>query len=303
MGSSCSIAGADERGDPSATVGCETAAVKSLREVRSFHRRRIAIPVGPGALVLDVGSGDKPHWRADVLLDRYVDGGFGGQRSGRAAARVSRPLFDADAAAMPFADDVFDYVVCSHVLEHVVDPTAVAAEIMRVGRAGYVEVPEAASAKILDFPSHLWWCRLDGTTLVMTAKQNAAFNPEIQAYIDAAGIERRLADLLDADFDRRIVALSWSGHFDLKTEGTPDPALVTEALASDSDHRVGQTIVARLLTRALTVPHRRRRRSAPVYYDDIVKPDLRTGRREPLQRQVYRVDRGPESARGVTPDE
>ena len=53
---------------------------------RSFHRRRIAIPVGADALVLDVGSGDKPHWRADVLLDRYVGAEHGGQRSGRAAA-------------------------------------------------------------------------------------------------------------------------------------------------------------------------------------------------------------------------
>ncbi len=275
--------------------------MRPLRELRSFYRRRIALPVGPEALVLDVGSGDKPHWRADILLDRYVDGGFGGQRSGQAAARVSRPLFDADAAAMPFADGVFDYVVCSHVLEHVVDPAAVAAEIMRVGRAGYIEVPEAASAKILDFPSHLWWCRLEGTTLVMTAKQTAAFDPEIQAYINAAGIERRLADLLDSDFDRRIVALSWIGRVDLRTQGTPDPALVAAALGGDSDHRVGQTIVARVLTRALTLPHRRRRRSAPVYYDDIVKPEWRTGRREPLQRHVYRVDRDPESAQASRP--
>ena len=74
------------------------------------------------ALVLDVGSGDKPHWRADVLLDRYVGDEHGGQRSGASAARVDRPLFDADAADMPFADKVFDYAICSHVLEHVERP-------------------------------------------------------------------------------------------------------------------------------------------------------------------------------------
>ena len=156
--------------------------------LRSFHRRRIDIPVGPDDLVLDIGSGDKPHWRADVLLDRYVDDDHAGQRSGRAAARVSRPLFDADAAAMPFADGAFDYVVCSHMLEHVEDPAAVVAEMARVAAAGYIEVPEAASAKILDFPSHLWWCRLDAGTLVMTAKQSRAFDDEIQAYVEAAGV-------------------------------------------------------------------------------------------------------------------
>ena len=75
-----------------------------LAQLRSFHRRRIAIPVGHAARVLDVGSGDKPHWRADVLLDRYLGEDHAGHRSGSAAARIDRPLFNADAAEMPFAD-------------------------------------------------------------------------------------------------------------------------------------------------------------------------------------------------------
>ena len=259
-----------------------------VRSLRSFHRRRIAIPVGPDDLVLDIGSGDKPHWRADVLLDRFLGAEHGGQRSGRAAARVSRPLFDADAAAMPFADGAFDFVVCSHVLEHVPDPGAVVAEMARVSAAGYIEVPEAASAKILDFPSHLWWCRLDGTTLVMTAKQQPAFDTEIKAFIDATGIERRLADLLDDDFDRRIVALPWTGRPDVRVEGRPSADLVAAALATDSHHRVGQDVAARVLTSLLTVPRRRQRRHRPILLDDVLRPELRTGTGEVLTRRVYR---------------
>src|SRR6187431_958755 len=109
--------------------------IRPVRSVRSFHRRRIVIPADAESLVLDVGSGDKPHWRADVLVDRYISAEHAGQRSGRAAARVSRPLFDADAAALPFADGVFDYAICSHVLEHVPDPAAVVAELTRIARA------------------------------------------------------------------------------------------------------------------------------------------------------------------------
>lgn len=77
---------------------------------------------------------------------------------------MSRPLFDADAAAMPFAAGAFDYTICSNLLEHVPDPGAVIEELMRVSRAGYIEGPEAASAMIVDFPSHVWWCRLDRST-------------------------------------------------------------------------------------------------------------------------------------------
>jgi SAM-dependent methyltransferase len=261
-----------------------------VRALRSFHRRRIDIPVGPDAVVLDIGSGDKPHWRADVLLDRYPDAEHGGQRSGRTAARVSRPLFDADAAAMPFADHAFDYVVCSHVLEHVVDPAAVVAEMQRVATAGYIEVPEAASAKILDFPSHLWWCRRAGTTLVMTAKEGqAAFDPEIQSYIQDAGIERRLANLLDADFDRRVIGLRWTGTIDVAVEGRVDPVVVRAALASGAHHRVAQTVASRVVTAAMTAPRRGQRRRQPVRFDDIVKPELRTGRDDVLERRVYRL--------------
>lgn len=259
------------------------------RQLASFHRRRIAIPVAAESLVLDVGSGDKPHWRADVLLDRYVGAVHGGQRSGRAAARVARPLFDADAATMPFADDVFDYVVCSHVLEHVPDPAAVVGEMARVGRAGYIEVPEAASAKILDFPSHLWWCRLDGSTLVMTAKQARSFDAEIAGYIERSGIESQLATLLDADFDSRVVSLSWTGRADVRVEGTPEPAFVRAALATGAHHRVGQSVVSRLLTVMLTLPRRSQRRTRPLEFDQVVRPELRRGTGEALENAVYRL--------------
>ncbi len=257
------------------------------RHARSFHRRRIAIPVGADALVLDVGSGDKPHWRADVLVDRYAGAEHGGQRSGRAAARVSRPLFDADAAAMPFDDKVFDYAVCSHVLEHVPDPAAVVAELSRVARAGYIEVPDAASAKILDFPSHVWWCRLDGETLVLTAKSGRSFDPEVATYIEVSGLERRLAKLLDSEFDHRVISLAWRDRVPVRVEGTPDPAFLADALMAESHHRGGEALAARVLTAAMTIPRRVRR--PPIRYDDIVKPEYRRGDGEVLRRQVYTV--------------
>jgi SAM-dependent methyltransferase len=259
------------------------------RRLRSFHSRRIAIPVGADALVLDVGSGDKPHWRADVLLDRYVEAEHGGQRSGVADARISRPLFAADAADMPFADGVFDYVVCSHVLEHVPDPAAVIAEITRVGKAGYIEVPQAGSAKILDFPSHLWWCRLDGSTLVFTAKRARAFDPEIAGYIERSGVERELERLLDRAFDYRIVCLRWEENIDVRVEGTLDSLFVATATSADVRHRTGQTVGGRILTAVMALPHRQHRRRDPVLFDAVVKPELRTGTGESLQKRLYCV--------------
>jgi SAM-dependent methyltransferase len=271
----------------------ESRLVPIVDQLRSFHRRRIVVPVPDDALVLDVGSGDKPSWRADVLLERYIGAEHAGQRSGGDAARVTRPLFDADADDMPFADGVFEYAICSHVLEHVRDPAAVVGELTRVARAGYIEVPEAASAKIVDFPSHLWWCRLDESsepaTLVFSAKSGPFFDAEIHRYIEKAGIERELTDLLDSRFDHRIISLPWSGSVPVRVEGTVDMELAEAALHVESHHRGAENRVAQALTSALTWRTRHRRGSPPIRYDDIVKPEYRRGDDAVLERRIYRV--------------
>ncbi len=258
-----------------------------VRRVRSFHRRRIAIPVDHTSLVLDVGSGDKPHWRADVLLDRFPGVEHGGQRSGASGARVDRPLFVADAADMPFADKVFDYVVCSHVLEHVEHPDAVVAELTRVAKAGYIEVPEAASAKIVDFPSHLWWVTLEDGTVVFTAKDAAYFDPDIDRYLTVSGMRQPLADLLDKHLDHRVIELPWTGSVSCRVVGAPPAALLDAARQADAHHRSSETVVSRVVTMLLTLPLRRRQHRGPIRFDDIVRADLRTGRSDVLTADIY----------------
>ena len=261
-----------------------------VSQLRSFHRRRIAIPVDKNALVLDVGSGDKPHWRADVLLDRYVGEAHGGQRSGSAAARVDRPLFDADAAHMPFADRVFDFAICSHMLEHVTQPDAVIAELVRVARAGYIEVPEASSAKIVDFPSHLWWVTLEAGVLVFTAKSTPYFDADIDRYLSESGMREPLADLLDKHLDHRVIELSWRDEVECRVVGSPTVEMIDAAARADSQHRQTETLVGRALTTLLTLPQRGRKHRGPISFDEIVAPELRTGRGDVLRSRVYRFD-------------
>jgi SAM-dependent methyltransferase len=263
--------------------------VRLWSRLRSFHRRRIAVPVDHTALVLDVGSGDKPHWRADVLLDRFIGEAHAGQRSGASSARVDRPLFDADAEAMPFADAAFDFVICSHVLEHVVHPDAVIRELVRVAKAGYIEVPEAASAKIVDFPSHLWWVTLQEGVLVFTAKTTQYFDADIDRYLTDSGMRQPLADLLDRNLDDRIIELPWKGSVAYRLEGSPPEALIAAAARTDAHHRGGETVAGRVLTAAFTLPLRRRKHRGVIRYDEVVRPDLRTGDGEILSAKVYRA--------------
>jgi SAM-dependent methyltransferase len=261
--------------------------VNFIDRVRSFRRRRINIPVDHTSLVLDVGSGDKPHWRADVLLDRFPGGEHGGQRSGSSHVRVDRPLFDADAADMPFADNAFDFVVCSHTLEHVVRPDAVIAELSRVAKAGYIEVPEAASAKIVDFPSHLWWVTMEDGVLVFTAKTTSFFDADIDHYLDVSGMRKPLANLLDRHIAHRVIELPWSGTIAHRVVGSPPPDLIAAANAPETYHRGLDAAASRMMTALLTLPLRRRKHCGPILYDDIVRPELRTGNADPLTATIY----------------
>jgi len=262
-----------------------------VQTLRVFHERRIALPVGDDALVLDVGSGDKPSWRADVLLDRYLGDEYAAQRSGRGAARVSRPLFNADAAAMPFADGAFDYTICSNLLEHVVDPASVLQELMRVSAAGYIEVPEASSAKIIDFPSHIWWCRLDETTapptLVFTAKDGPDFDPEIAGYLRRSGLGRQVEAVLNSRFEHRVVRLHWSGSIPFRVEGKVPPSLVEYAMAQPGHTRDLQAAAIQVATDVLTFRRQRRLRRRRLRHDDLVRPEYRLGTDAPLERRVY----------------
>src|SRR6476660_9288010 len=102
-----------------------------VREVGLLLReRRHHRPAPPATgLVLDVGAGDAPFPRADIVVDKYVVDDF--ERGGDLA--FSKPVIVADAEALPFADHAFAYVIAAHVLEHAIDPVRMAGEFSRVG--------------------------------------------------------------------------------------------------------------------------------------------------------------------------
>lgn len=112
--------------------------------------RKSFLPVKNDALVLDVGSGGTPYPRSDVLLDRLT--GFE-HRCGD-SMMIDRPAVFGDAQRMPFKDKSFDFVVASHILEHIADPEKFIKELQRVAKAGYIETPNAVFERLQPYDIH-----------------------------------------------------------------------------------------------------------------------------------------------------
>jgi SAM-dependent methyltransferase len=99
--------------------------------------------------VCEVGCGD------GAVLGVLGRRGFGGERVGYEISAsgvklaAQRPEVDAahvfDGERLPAADDAYDLVFATHVLEHVPDPAPLTRELLRAGRAVVVEVPLEAN--------------------------------------------------------------------------------------------------------------------------------------------------------------
>jgi glycosyltransferase involved in cell wall biosynthesis len=113
------------------------------------------IRILPRWKVLDVGSGHQPNRRANVLLERYLE-----PTIHRTTDIVLMPddksLIVGDALKMPFRNNEFDFVVASHIAEHVDDPEGFCKELQRVAKRGYLETPGPLTEFLMPTASHKW---------------------------------------------------------------------------------------------------------------------------------------------------
>lgn len=187
------------------------------RDLRVARRKAASHRSNPPAtgLVLDVGAGHAPEPRADVVVDKYAADDF--ERA--SGLDLGKPVVVGDGHALPFADNTFAYVVASHVLEHATDPELFAAELARVGGAGFVQVPTAQSELTFGWPFHPWLIDLDGDVLVFRPRGDAAA-PYGQMFHE--GWARSAVFRLWFAAHREIWhhSVHWTGSFAVRREGT-----------------------------------------------------------------------------------
>ncbi len=187
--------------------------------------------LAPDALVLDVGGGANPLPRADWVLDLmpWGDRGLYGPPADPSQERFSERTWlcmdMCDRRPWPFADGQFDFSVCSHTLEDVRDPIWVCSDLIRVSRAGYIEVPSRLEEQSYGFQGpwagwghHRWLIDLAPRGLTFVAKHHVLHNRPAQHF--PVGFRDTLTP------EQRVLTLWWEHTFSARERiFTDGPAL------------------------------------------------------------------------------
>ena len=171
--------------------------------------------IKPTDRVLEIGSGNRPRKRSDVLCDKFIEDNT--ERSGGDNVVIdARPFVVADVLALPFKDKSFDYVITSHILEHVDDPYKFISELSRVAKAGYIETPSEISEKMFGWSFHKWIVRFEGDTIVMRARTgNSPFGDYFHGMY---AHDLNFAEFVDSHFEDFYVQCEWENTIKLRVE-------------------------------------------------------------------------------------
>jgi hypothetical protein len=141
----------------------------------SVFRQLQTFAISPNDFVVEVGSGNAPNWRCDLLVDKCVV--ESSERPGRAAPLlIDRAFIVGDALRLPFANRSIDFLMARHILEHIVDVDVFASEMMRVTRRGYVMTPSPLVERLFGWQKQVWIVRMEDNRLVLQAKARPLYD-------------------------------------------------------------------------------------------------------------------------------
>jgi hypothetical protein len=175
--------------------------------------------------------------------------------SGRTGERFSTETWVerdiCDREPWPFADKQFDFAVCAQTLEDVRDPVWVCSELVRVARAGYIEVPSRLEEQTygiqgpwVGWGHHHWLIEVSGGRIEFVFKHHVLHGRSTDHF------PTRLWRSLSAE--ERVETLWWEGSFEYAERVLIGPEEVDRYLAD---------FVAEVRRRRPEARARRRRRS------------------------------------------
>jgi len=111
------------------------------------------ISQNPNWNVLDIGCGYTAHEKASVICDIQDLSNY----------YKNKKFVKLENKTLPFKNKEFDFVIASHVIEHVQDVEYFLSELQRVSSKGYIEVPTILEDNLVfeNRNDHLWHMEFD----------------------------------------------------------------------------------------------------------------------------------------------
>ena len=153
--------------------------------------------------VVDVGCGYNANKNASVIADIQDLSNF---YKGKNFIKIS-------GKKLPFKDKEFDFVIASHVIEHVEDFEFFVKELERISTKGYIELPTRLADNLVfeNKNDHIWWFSYnDVTNQVIASKRNQLIDPFI-----TVSMGKLFEKIFRVSF---VLELAWEEKIDYKID-------------------------------------------------------------------------------------
>ena len=151
--------------------------------------------------VLDIGCGYTANENATVVSDVQDLSNF----------YKNKQFVKITEKKLPFKDNEFDFVITSHVIEHVDDFQFFISEVERISNKGYIELPTKLGDNLVfeNSNDHLWMFEYDDNSNILLASKKQEFIEPFVSVSTAKKLEKIFRQSL-------ILEIIWSDKIDYK---------------------------------------------------------------------------------------
>ena len=140
-----------------------------LKRISIKHINK-TISENPNWKILDIGCGYRAHPNATVIADVKDLSNY----------YKEKKFIKINEKILPFKDKEFDFIIASHVIEHVEDFEFFIKELERISSKGYIELPSRLGDNLVfeNMTDHIWWFTYDDiNNKLLASKRNQLIEP------------------------------------------------------------------------------------------------------------------------------
>ena len=183
-----------------------------LKRISIKHLNKV-IKENPKWKILDIGCGYRAHPYASVIADvKDLSNHYEGKK-----------FIKINEKKLPFKDKEFDFVIASHVIEHVEDFEFFINELERISSKGYIELPSRLGDNLVfeNKTDHIWWFVYDDiNNKLLASKRNQLVEPFLTV---------STAKLFEKIFrESLVIELTWDKKIDYQIDNSIQENIIEE---------------------------------------------------------------------------